>query len=129
MAIQWMGSPNKDKGREGYKPEAVVIHIMEGTLKGTDAWFRNEESGVSAFHWRGDSRMLAYDYLPASGHRGLKARDVATGEGLVVPRGETRIAARIAFEKWGPQPREVILSITDVRTNQRRFTTVTLVPP
>ncbi|MBL8037399.1 MAG: hypothetical protein JNN16_07870, partial [Nitrospira sp.] len=48
MAIQWIGSPNKDKGREGYRPEAIVIHIMEGTLKGTDAWFTNEESGVSA---------------------------------------------------------------------------------
>lgn len=48
MAIRWIGSPNKDKGREGYRPEAIVIHIMEGTLKGTDAWFSNEESGVSA---------------------------------------------------------------------------------
>ncbi len=28
MAIHWIGSPNKDKGREGYKPEAIVIHIM-----------------------------------------------------------------------------------------------------
>lgn len=50
MAIQWIGSPNKDKGREGYRPEAIVIHIMEGTLKGTDAWFSNEESGVSAHY-------------------------------------------------------------------------------
>lgn len=50
MAIQWIGSPNRDKGREGYRPEAIVIHIMEGTLKGTDAWFRNEESGVSAHY-------------------------------------------------------------------------------
>jgi N-acetylmuramoyl-L-alanine amidase len=50
MAIQWIGSPNKDKGREGFKPEAIVIHIMEGTLKGTDAWFLNKESGVSAHY-------------------------------------------------------------------------------
>ena len=50
MAIQWIGSPNKDKGREGYRPEAIVIHIMEGTLKGTDAWFSNDESGVSAHY-------------------------------------------------------------------------------
>ncbi len=26
--------PNKDKGREGHRPEAIVIDIMEGTLKG-----------------------------------------------------------------------------------------------
>lgn len=37
MAIQWIGSPNKDKRRDGFRPEAIVIHIMEGTLKGTDA--------------------------------------------------------------------------------------------
>lgn len=50
MAIQWIGSPNRDKGREGFRPEAIVIHIMEGTLQGTDAWFSNEESGVSAHY-------------------------------------------------------------------------------
>ncbi|TKB93265.1 MAG: N-acetylmuramoyl-L-alanine amidase [Nitrospira sp.] len=50
MAIQWIGSPNKDKGREGFRPEVIVIHIMEGTLKGTDAWFKSEESGVSAHY-------------------------------------------------------------------------------
>lgn len=50
MEIKWIGSPNRDKGREGYRPEAIVIHIMEGTLKGTDAWFLNEESGVSAHY-------------------------------------------------------------------------------
>lgn len=50
MAIQLIGSPNKDKGHEGFRPEAIVIHIMEGTLKGTDAWFKNEESGVSAHY-------------------------------------------------------------------------------
>lgn len=50
MAIQWIGSPNRDKGREGYKPDAIVLHIMEGTLKGTDAWFKSEESGVFAHY-------------------------------------------------------------------------------
>ena len=50
MAIQWVGGLNKDQGQEGFRPEAIVIHIMEGTLKGTDAWFKNEESGVSAHY-------------------------------------------------------------------------------
>lgn len=26
-------------GRNGYRPEAIVIHIMEGSLTGTDQWF------------------------------------------------------------------------------------------
>ncbi|MBS0149346.1 MAG: N-acetylmuramoyl-L-alanine amidase [Nitrospira sp.] len=58
MAIQCIGSPNKDKGREGYQPEAIVIHIMEGTLKGTDAWFKNEESGVSAHYGIGEASEI-----------------------------------------------------------------------
>jgi len=41
-------SPNFWSGRKGYKPEAIVIHIMDGTLVGTDAWFANSESQVSA---------------------------------------------------------------------------------
>lgn len=48
--ITWLGSPNKTKGRKGYKPEAVVIHIMEGTLAGTDSWFGNPDSKVSAHY-------------------------------------------------------------------------------
>lgn len=34
--------------RGGCHPRLVVIHIMDGTLTGTDAWFRNPESQVSA---------------------------------------------------------------------------------
>lgn len=46
----WKGSPNKTKGRGGYRPAAVVVHIMEGTLRGTDAWFANPASRVSAHY-------------------------------------------------------------------------------
>jgi phospholipase C len=45
-----IGSPNKSIGRKGYKPEAIVIHIMEGTLTGTDSWFSNPASAVSAHY-------------------------------------------------------------------------------
>jgi len=44
----WKTSPNFWSGRKGYKPEAVVIHIMDGTLAGTDAWFADPASQVSA---------------------------------------------------------------------------------
>lgn len=46
----WIGSPNKRVGRRGYKPEAIVIHIMEGSLAGTDSWFRQSVSKVSAHY-------------------------------------------------------------------------------
>jgi N-acetylmuramoyl-L-alanine amidase len=43
-------SPNFSIGRNGYYPEAIVIHIMEGTLEGTDSWFKNANSKVSAHY-------------------------------------------------------------------------------
>ncbi len=50
LDIKWIGSSNKTRGRAGFRPEAVVIHIMEGTLVGTDSWFNNPASNVSAHY-------------------------------------------------------------------------------
>lgn len=47
---KWIGSPNRTTGRGGFRPEAVVVHIMEGTLAGTDSWFRSPQSKVSAHY-------------------------------------------------------------------------------
>jgi len=44
MEKKWIGcaAPNFQAGRSsGHKPEAIVIHIMDGTLAGTDGWFNN----------------------------------------------------------------------------------------
>lgn len=48
--IKWIGSPNKTIGRGNHSPEAIVIHIMEGSLKGTDSWFKTPASQVSAHY-------------------------------------------------------------------------------
>lgn len=50
LPITWIGTPNRHKGREGFRPEAVVVHIMEGTLAATDSWFGTTESRVSAHY-------------------------------------------------------------------------------
>src|SRR6266576_3064470 len=50
MDIVWIGTPNKDQGRNGLRPLAVVIHIMDGTLHGTDTWFLAPASRVSAHY-------------------------------------------------------------------------------
>ena len=86
------------------------------------------EGDVSAFYWSPDSRTLVYDYAPASGYRRVKAYDVETGDDLIVSHNEGKAATHISFKNWGPQSREVILSVTDVRANERRITTVTLLP-
>ncbi len=86
------------------------------------------EGEVVAFHWSGDSRLLAYDCLPASGYRRVKAYDTQTGESLVVPRNDGQTVLHITFEAWGSQPRDVVLSVLNVRTNERRTNIVALMP-
>ena len=51
--LTWVGSPNfgypaGTPGRAGNQPIAIVYHVMEGSLAGTDSWFRNPQSAVSA---------------------------------------------------------------------------------
>lgn len=48
--IDWIGSCNRAKGRRGYRPEAVVIHIIEGSLGACDSWFNTPASKVSAHY-------------------------------------------------------------------------------
>jgi len=55
MNIIQKKSSNFWVGRKGYRPEAVVIHIMDGTLPGTDSWFANPTSQVSAHYGIGKS--------------------------------------------------------------------------
>lgn len=56
--IKWIGSVHRLKGRQGFRPEAVVVHIMEGTLVGTDAWFNDPVSKVSAHYGIGKNGQI-----------------------------------------------------------------------
>lgn len=50
MKILKVPSPNFSPGRRGYQPEAIVIHIMQGTLFGTDSWFQSAISKSSSHY-------------------------------------------------------------------------------
>jgi hypothetical protein len=63
LPITWIGSCNKTPGRGGFRPEAIVIHIMEGTLGGTDDWFNNPASKVSAHYGIGRNGQV-HQYVP-----------------------------------------------------------------
>lgn len=41
---------NYTEGRAGKKPIAIVMHLMDGNLKGTDAWFRNPDAKASTHY-------------------------------------------------------------------------------
>ncbi len=51
-------SPNFFKGRKNYQPIAIVVHIMEGTLDGTDSWFKDPASKVSAHYGIGTTGTI-----------------------------------------------------------------------
>ena len=73
-------------GRNGYQPKAVVIHIMEGTLEGTDSWFAKTSSKVSAHYGVGKNGEI-HQYVPetqAAWHAGRVARPAWKG---LIPAG------------------------------------------
>lgn len=74
MNIIQKKSPNFWVGRKGYRPEGVVIHIMDGTLVGTDSWFANPASLVSAHYGIGRTGEV---------HQYVKEEDTAWHAGRV----------------------------------------------
>jgi N-acetyl-anhydromuramyl-L-alanine amidase AmpD len=46
--LTWRGSPNYWSGRNGYTITAIVDHIMQSSIASADAWFKNQNSEVSA---------------------------------------------------------------------------------
>ena len=52
MEKLWVGCDPENflKGRRGKVPIAIVVHIMDGSLRGTDEWFNNPRSRVSAHY-------------------------------------------------------------------------------
>jgi len=67
-------SPNYYPGRKSYKPEAIVIHIMQGTLYGTDSWFQSTLSKVSAHYGIGKAGQV---------HQYVNEKDTAYHAGRV----------------------------------------------
>ncbi len=80
MEIRWVGSrnygyPDGTKGRNGYRPIAVVLHIAEGTLAGCDAWFNSPNNVGSSTHYAiGKSGEI---------HQYVDENDAAWGNGQV----------------------------------------------
>jgi N-acetylmuramoyl-L-alanine amidase len=77
MDTQWIGATaaNYAPGRpRSFKPEAIVIHIMAGSLAGTDAWFNDQRAKVSAHYGIGTGGLL---------HQYVKETDTAFHAGVV----------------------------------------------
>ncbi|MFI4934996.1 MAG: N-acetylmuramoyl-L-alanine amidase [Caulobacterales bacterium] len=73
----WIGAAaaNFNPGRPaGFQPEAVVIHIMDGFLTGTDNWFNDPKAKVSAHYGVGKDGTV---------HQYVKETDTAFHAGIV----------------------------------------------
>lgn len=72
--MEWIGSPNFVAGRGGRLPRAVVIHTMAGSLAGSDSWFDNPASWVSAHFGVG---------LDGTIHQYVATQDTAWANGVL----------------------------------------------
>jgi hypothetical protein len=85
------------------------------------------EGEVLSFHWTANGRMFVYDYLPASGSQRVRGYDLQSGERLAIPHTEHGSDTHLAFEQWGSQPREAIVSTRNRHTDEPGSTTIKLV--
>ena len=74
MPIIQVPSVNFYPGRKSYKPEAIVVHTMQGTLFGTDCWFQSPVSKASAHYGIGKAGQV---------HQYVSERDTALHTGRI----------------------------------------------
>lgn len=65
---------NYTVGRYDYQPEAIVIHLMGGTLDGTDSWFRNPKAQASTHYGIGKGGRI---------YQWVEEKNMAWGNGRV----------------------------------------------
>jgi N-acetyl-anhydromuramyl-L-alanine amidase AmpD len=77
MPADWIGAAaeNFRKGRRGFEPKAIVIHIIVGSLQSAGLTFRDPRSSVSAHYGVGKSGNV---------HQFVEESDTAFHAGIVV---------------------------------------------
>lgn len=98
LDIKWVpaNATNYAMRPKGSKPEIIVIHVMAGTLAGTDAWFQNPKAKVSAHY--GVSATAIHQYV--------KEEDRAYHAGVV-----TNPSAKIVLARPGENPNSYSIGI------------------
>lgn len=96
MQIISKKSPNFFSGRGGKKPEIVVLHIMAGTLAGTDTWFGKTSSQVSSHYGIGADGTI---------HQYVDEKDTAWANGRVSNPTSTIVKSK------GGNPNQYSISI------------------
>lgn len=97
MNIIQKKSPNFGVGRSGYRPDLIAIHIMAGSLAGTDSWFAAPESQVSSHYGIGFNGEV---------HQYVQENDTAWCNGRV-----DNPTSKIVLSRPGVNPNKYTLSI------------------
>lgn len=92
--------PNFSVGRDGFKPEIIVLHIMAGSLSSATSWFATPVSQVSS-HYGVGFKGEVYQYV--------KEEDVAWTQGLKVP--PVNKPPTFKLYKQGVNPNKYCISI------------------
>ena len=106
---------NYDKGRAGHAVVKVVIHVMDGVMSGTAAWFANDRSNVSAHYGIGsDGTVVQY----------VQEADTAWQAGVLVINEESigvEHEGRPADGPWTPTRLQLQASATLVADICKRY--------
>lgn len=107
-AITWIGSPHHSRGRGGYRPRAIVIHVMQSSLACVDEFFNNRHPApdlpVSAHYGIGsDGRIHQYvAESDAAWHAGRVS--AATWSGIVAGVNPNRYTIGLEHEGVSGEP-------------------------
>lgn len=121
-AATWRPVPNCTKGGQ-QAVYGVVLHIMEGTLDGSDSWFRNPSSQASAHFGVGkDGRIYQWvdtadrAWAQSAGNRTWLSieHEGHTGDTLTA----AQLAATARIVAWAHQEHGVLLQPTDSVTGR-----------
>lgn len=119
---QWRPVPNCTKGGQ-QSVRGVVLHIMQGTLDGSDSWFRNTKAQASAHFGVGiDGRIFQWvdtadrAWAQADGNRDWLSieHEGHAGDKLT----EKQLAATARIVAWMHSTHDVLLQSTDSTTGR-----------
>jgi hypothetical protein len=83
--------------RGGIAPRILIVHIMQGTLAGTDSWFRNPNAQVSAHFGVGKTGTI-YQWVDTANRawHAVNANSYAIGVECAGFSGQTLTAAQVS---------------------------------
>lgn len=83
MKTTWIGSPNYTTGRGGHIIDHITLHIMAGTLAGTDGHFANPVSQVSATYGIGANGEI-HQYVRESDTAWADGNSISNATGISI---------------------------------------------